>query len=179
REKIVRARLEGVRATQSASIAPPRLAIAAELGSTLRGTTFVTSSDSSFEGAGGRGVELVGYTAGEIRLAAGDASVMPGRGHDGGGARVNQPARGNQVVVRIGHHHEALFGQGFRRFDELEVIREKGLLVADDFELYPVRKPHLARHARGANRLVSRITPGGVRQDEILPPINIIEQRFF
>src|SRR5207247_9681503 len=100
---------EGVRATPSASIAPPRLAIAAELGSTLRGTTFVTSSDSPFEGAGGRGVELFGYTAGEIRLAAGDDSVIHGLGHEHGVLR-KRDAGVHEHCIRAEFHGDGGVG---------------------------------------------------------------------
>jgi hypothetical protein len=40
------------------------------------------------------------------------------------------------------------------------------LLVADDFELDPIREADFAGEARGANGFVGGVACGGIRQDE-------------
>jgi len=53
------------------------------------------------------------------------------------------------------------------------------LLVADDFELDPIRKPDFAREPRGADGFVGGVTGGGVRQDKDFFAVDVIEQRLF
>jgi len=59
------------------------------------------------------------------------------------------------------------------------VSGNKCLLVADDFELDPVRKTDFAREPRGANRFIGGVASGGVRQDKDLFAVDVIEQRLF
>ena len=51
------------------------------------------------------------------------------------------------------------------------------MLVADDFELDPIRQPNLTRQPCGANGFVGGVTGGCVRQDEDFLAVNVIEQR--
>ncbi len=56
-------------------------------------------------------------------------------------------------------------------------VGEKSLLVADHFELHPFREPDFAREARRADRIVGRIASGGIRENEKLFAVDVIEQR--
>ena len=54
----------------------------------------------------------------------------------------------------------------------------EGGLVADNFELDPVRDANLAAAPRRADRFVGGVAAGGVRQQEVLLGIDIVEHRF-
>ena len=71
-----------------------------------------------------------------------------------------------EIVVGVGQNDEAFLHQDARGFDELFGIREKSLLVADDFQLDPIGKADFAAEARGADGFVGGVAGGGVRQDE-------------
>ena len=58
------------------------------------------------------------------------------------------------------------------------VVGEERALVADHFELHPVRQPGLAAEPRRADRFVGRVAAGGVRQQEVLRRVDVVEQRF-
>ena len=65
-----------------------------------------------------------------------------------------------------GQHDEPFADQRARRLEQRFVVGEQRALVADDFELHPVRQPRLAPEPRGAHRFVGGVAAGGVRQQE-------------
>ena len=99
--------------------------------------------------------------------------------HDGRGASVDEFAGGDEVVVRVREDDETFLDEDARSFDELLGVREKSLLIADDFELDPVGEADFASEACGANGFVGRVTGGGVGQDEHFFAVDEIEERFF
>ena len=72
--------------------------------------------------------------------------------HHRDGARVLEPERRDQVVVRVRHHLEAFGGQHARRLDVARGVREQRLLVADHLELDPLVEAGRAREPRVADR---------------------------
>ena len=99
--------------------------------------------------------------------------------HDGRGACVDQFARDDEIVVRVGQHDETFLHERFGGADKRFRIGKERLLVADHFELHPFRKSHFAAEARGANCFVGRVAAGGVWEDEKILAIDVVEQRFF
>ena len=93
-------------------------------------------------------------------------------------ASVNQLACGDQVVVGVRQDHEAFLHQNARGLDELLRVRKKCLLVANHFKLDPIRKPHFARQPRRADGFFRGVARRGIRQNEHLLPVDIVEQRF-
>src|SRR4029077_12641006 len=91
-----------------------------------------------------------------------------GRGerHDGSSACVNELARGDQIIVCVRQHNETFFDQDAGSFDQLLSVREKRLLIADDFQLDPIGKPQLAPQPRSTNSLVSGVDASSVGQDK-------------
>ncbi len=51
-------------------------------------------------------------------------------------------------------------------------------MVADHFELDPVRDPDFAAQARGADGFVGRVATSGVGQQEIFLRIDVVKERF-
>ena len=98
--------------------------------------------------------------------------------HDGGGAGVDQAARDDQIVIGVGQDDEAFLHELLGGSQEFRGVREKRLLVADHFQLDPVRKADFAAEARGANGFFGVVTAGGIRQQEILVAVDVIEQGF-
>jgi hypothetical protein len=74
-------------------------------------------------------------------------------------------------------HDETFTNEDARRFEQGDVVRKQRALVADDFELDPVRESHLACEPSGANGFVGRVTASRVRQDEDPLSIDVVEQR--
>ncbi len=105
--------------------------------------------------------------------------IGSGQGHDGSGARVDQLAGGDEIVVGVGQDDKAFLDQHPRSFDELLGIREKGLLVADDFEFHPVGEADFTGQTGGANSLVGGVATCGVGQDEHLFAVDEVQQGFF
>src|SRR5713101_5659787 len=114
----------------------------------------------------------------EIRGVLHAEAGADGRGerHNGGGAGVDQLAGSDQIVIRVGQDDKTLFDEDASGFDELLGVREKSLLVTDDFELDPIREADFAREARGADGLVGGVTGGGIRQDEDFFAVDVIQQ---
>ena len=67
----------------------------------------------------------------------------------------------------------------FRGFQSRRNIREKRLIVADDFQLDQLPYPRLARQAAGAHGVVGVIAARGVREDCVFLRVEIVEQVFF
>jgi len=72
-----------------------------------------------------------------------------------------------------GRTTKAFFDENASGFDELLRVREKSLLVADDFELDPIGETDFTRETRGADGFVGGVAGGGVRQDEDLLAIDV------
>ena len=68
--------------------------------------------------------------------------------------------------------------RGVGGFDERFIVWKQRPLVADDFQLDPVRQARLPRELRGANRLVRGITPSRIRQDRSPIRVDVIKQGF-
>ena len=64
-------------------------------------------------------------------------------------------------------------------FEQPLVVGKQRLLVADHFELDPVRQAHLAAQARGADGLVGGVAGRRIRQKEELGAVDIVQQGFF
>jgi hypothetical protein len=101
-----------------------------------------------------------------------------GKGHDGGGTGVNEFAGGDEVVVGVRKDDEAFLDEDFGGFDELFGVREKGLLVADDFEFDPVGEADFAGEARGADGFVGAIASRGVGKDKDFVAVDVVEEGF-
>jgi hypothetical protein len=93
--------------------------------------------------------------------------------HHGRGARFFELAADDRIVVRIRQHHEPFAHEHACGFEERDVVGEERALVADHLELHPVREPRLAPEPRRANRVVRRVTAGGVRQQEVLRRVDV------
>jgi hypothetical protein len=94
-------------------------------------------------------------------------------------ARVDEPPRHHQVVVRIRQHHEPLAHQLFSGFQQLRCIRKKRLLIADHFQLHPIRESHFAAQPRRADGLVGVVAAGRIGQQKVLVSIHVVQQRLF
>jgi len=76
----------------------------------------------------------------------------------------------------IGEHGETVSHQGLRRGHGVPRVGLQGVVVADDFELDPVRAKNLPRHLRQRHRLAGRVAACGVGQEvpaqrlDALPP---------
>ncbi len=97
-------------------------------------------------------------------------------GHDGSSAGVNQLAGGDEIVVGVRQNDEAFLHEDAGGFHELLGVREKSLLIADDFELDPVGEAHFAGQARGANGFVGGVARRGIRQNKNLFAVDVVEQ---
>ena len=98
--------------------------------------------------------------------------------HHRGGARVLELAAHDGIVVGVRQDDEPFVDQDPRGFEQRFVVGEQRLLVADHFQLDPVRQARLAPQPRRANRVVRGVARGGVRQDEVPLGIDVVEQRF-
>ena len=98
--------------------------------------------------------------------------------HDRRGAGVFELAADDRIVVGVGQHDEPFLHQHARRLEQRLVVGKQRPLVADHFELHPVRQPGLAAEPRRADRFVGGVAAGGVRQDEVLRRVDVVEQRF-
>ena len=67
--------------------------------------------------------------------------------HDRRGAGVFELAADDRIVGRVRQHDEAFAHEDARRVDQLLVVGEERPLVADHFELHPVRQPGFAARA--------------------------------
>ena len=108
-----------------------------------------------------------------------DAETTPDRrphGHDGGRPGIDQAAGIHQIVVGIGQDDESFLHEDSGGFKKAGIVGKQGFLIADHFQLHPVRQPDLAAQASGANGFIGRITGGGVGQKEEFLPIDMIEQ---
>src|SRR6516162_2531792 len=94
-------------------------------------------------------------------------------------ADIDQLPGGDKVVVAIRQNDKTLFHKNLGRFDELPRVGEQCLLIADNLEFDPIREADFAGEPGCPDSFVSGIASGGVRKDEYLLAINIIEQRFF
>ena len=99
--------------------------------------------------------------------------------HYRGGASVDEALGENDVVGSVGQDGETFADQDAGSFERGLDIRVERSLVADDFELYPVRDADLAAEAGGADGFVGGIAAGGVGQQEIFLGIDVVEQRLF
>jgi hypothetical protein len=102
-----------------------------------------------------------------------------GEGHYGGGAGVDEFARGDEIVVRVWEDDEAFFDEDARGFDETFGVWKKSLLVPDDFEFDPVGEADFPAEARGADGFVCGVAGGGVGQDEDFVAVDVVEERLF
>ena len=89
------------------------------------------------------------------------------RHHRRGAGLLELPAD-DQVVAGVGQHDEPFLYEHARRFEQRLVVGKQRLLVADHFQLHPVRQPRFAAEPRGADRIVGGVAAGGVRQQENL-----------
>src|SRR6266852_3296800 len=99
-----------------------------------------------------------------------------GKRHDGGGAGVDEFAGGDQIIIGVGEYDEALLDEDASGLDELLSVREKSLLVADDFELDPIREADFAGQARSANGFIGGVAGGGVGKNKNLFAVDVIQK---
>src|SRR5437773_1815145 len=81
------------------------------------------------------------------------------------------------IVARVGQHDETFAHENAGRLEERFVVGIERFLVADHFELHPVRQASFAPEPRGPYGILGRVTAGSVRQDEDPGRIDVIEQR--
>jgi len=100
-----------------------------------------------------------------------------GERHDRRAAEVRELLADHRIVIGVGQDDEALGEQNLRRDEQLGVVREEGLRVADHLELDPLPASQLARQACRAHRLVGGVATRGVGEEEIALLIDLVEQR--
>src|SRR6266704_4400353 len=99
--------------------------------------------------------------------------------HNSGGARVDEFTGGDKIVVRVRENDETFLDKNARRFDKLLSVWEKRLLIANDFELDPIRKAHFSGKPRSADSFVGGVTGSRVRENKNLFAVDVVQQRFF
>ena len=94
-------------------------------------------------------------------------------------ARIDQAPRHDQIVIRIGQNDESLAHKLLGCFQQLRRVREKRLLIPDDFELHPVRESDFAAQARRSDCLFGGVASGGIGEQKIFVAIYVVKQRLF
>ena len=113
-------------------------------------------------------------------LRAGPCPVTQVRTKERDGYRALQLGYGRAVEGR-GHDEQAqvLAHEHARRLEQGDVVGEERPLVADHFQLHPVREADLASEPGRADGLVRSVTAGRVRKNEDAALIDVVDQRLF
>ena len=86
--------------------------------------------------------------------------------HHGSGAGIFQLAAHDRVVGRVRQHHEPFLHEHLRRLEERLIVGKERALVADHFQLHPVRETGFTPEARRPDGVGSGVARRRVRQDE-------------
>ncbi len=97
--------------------------------------------------------------------------------HDRGRAELLQSLCQDRVGANIGQHGEAFRNENLARLICFDRVGQEVFRIGNDLQFDPVGKLQRARHARYANCFFGGLAAGGVGQNRVGLPIDVLENR--